>query len=187
MATDTKGPSEFTFVGFKAALWGVNIEIDTDKATVKSKCTKTAEPHANGGGSIKKTEHTALDKSCSKDKYANSFEIGGSVMGVIENDDGCTNDGSTDQIVFVHGHISGYGADITVTFGEKKLDLGCAKVACLRGSKRKVYCVQEPTLTSNRSRKGRLGSGDDSWSITSSDKPEDCTAWKKAIDEATTK
>jgi hypothetical protein len=175
-----KGPSEFTFIGFMANLWGVTIKLETDYAKVKSACTATAEPHANGAGSVAKKEHPMKDVSCPA-PYVRSFEIGGKVMGILENDIGCTTDGSTDQIVFIHGHISGYGADIEAKFGEKKLDLGCGKVACLIGSQRKVYCVKESSANLYDTT-GRLGSGDDSWVLTSSDDAAKCTKWKNEID-----
>jgi hypothetical protein len=182
----TKGPSKFQFAGINANLWGITIALETDHAEVKSACVGNAEPHANGGGTLKKTEHAALDKSCDKLKYAKSFEVGGSVMGIIENDAGCTNDGSEDHITFIHGHISGYGADIDVKFGDKRLDLGCGKVACLRGSKRKVFCVKEANLNANTPNPmGKLGAGDDAWSLTSSEDPTQCKAWKTEVDKAT--
>jgi len=175
----TKGPASFKFFGLTANLWGVTIAIDADEAKVKSACLAGSEPHANGGGTLGKTEHVDMDKSCDKLKYKKSFEIGGKLVGIIENDVGCTGDGSEDQITFVHGHISGYGADISVKFGDKKLDLGCGKVACMRGEKRKVFCVKEQALNANTPNpQGKLGSGDDTWSATSSDDAAQCRMWQ---------
>jgi hypothetical protein len=176
-----KGPNSFTFIGFMANLWGVTIKLETDYAKIKSACTAIAEPHANGAGSVAKKQHAMKDASCLA-PYVSSFEVGGKVMGILENDIGCTGDGSEDQIIFIHGHISGYGADIEAKFGEKTGDLGCGKVACLIGSQRKVFCVKEPTAGLYDTA-GKLGSGDDTWVLTSSDDAVKCRKWKDDIDK----